>query len=218
MNFLLKLYTSTVGKKFLMAMTGLLLCFFLVIHLGGNLLLFRQDGGVAYDFYSEFLPKILIIRIIEFVLFLILIGHIITGTILWFRNKTSRQQPYEVVRANETSTFTSRTMFLTGSIVFIFLVVHLNSFLVPAKFTPEANPSMYQLVKNAFMNPVYSIFYILAMVLLAFHLHHGFQSAFQTFGIKHKKYASLIEAVGAIFWLLIPIGFASIPIYFLLNS
>ena len=107
-------------------------------------------------------------------------------------------------------------MFFTGSIVFIFLVVHLRTFWVPARFYHADNPSMYELVVSAFRSPVYCIFYVIAMGLLAFHLHHGFQSAFQTFGLKHKKYAALIEGIGIIFWLLFPVGFASMPIYFLL--
>lgn len=217
MNFLIELYTSTVGKKFLMALTGLFLCTYLVVHLGGNLLLFKQDGGAAFNAYAEILPNLLIIRIIEIVLFLVFLGHIFTGTILWIRNKQARPIRYEVLKANENSSLTSRTMFLTGSIVFIFLVVHMRTFWVPARFQHAEGFSMYDVVKNAFQNPWYDLFYLIALGLLAFHLHHGFQSAFQTFGIKHKKYATLIEAVAVIFWLLIPIGFASMPIYFYLN-
>jgi succinate dehydrogenase / fumarate reductase cytochrome b subunit len=218
MNFLLELYTSTVGKKFLMAFTGLFLCLYLVVHVSGNLLLFKQDGGVAFDTYAEILPSIFIIRIIEIVLFLVFIGHIFTGTVLWIRNKRARPIQYEEFQANENSSLSSRTMFLTGSIVFIFLVIHLRSFYFPSRFAHEINPSMYALVKTAFSSPVYSLFYVFAMALLGFHLRHGFQSAFQSFGIKHTKYAALIEAVAVLFWLIIPILFASMPIYFLLNS
>ena len=213
-----EIYHSTIGKKFVVGLTGLFLCTYLVIHLGGNLLLFKNDGGKAFDTYAEILPNILVIRIIEIVLFAGFILHIITTTILWVKNKQTRPQKYQVNKPQENSTLFSRTMFLTGSIVFIFLVVHMNSFWVPSRFHPEENHSMYALVKEAFSNPVYSIFYVVAMVLLAFHLRHGFQSAFQTFGIKNKQYSPLVEWVGVIFWLLIPLGFASMPVYFLLNS
>jgi succinate dehydrogenase / fumarate reductase cytochrome b subunit len=217
MNFLIELYTSTVGKKFFMALTGLFLCTYLVVHVGGNLLLFKQDGGAAFNTYAEILPSLLIIRIIEIVLFLIFLGHIFTGTILWIRNKQARPIKYEKFEASDNSTLTSRTMFLTGSIVFIFLVIHLRTFWVPARFQHGEGFSMYEVVKDAFQNPWYDLFYIVAIGLLAFHLHHGFQSAFQTFGIKGKKYEWLIQAIGVIFWLLIPIVFVSMPIYFYLN-
>jgi succinate dehydrogenase / fumarate reductase cytochrome b subunit len=87
-----------------------------------------------------------------------------------------------------------------------------------SRFQAGEHFSMYQLVKTSFANPYYTFFYVFAMILLGFHLRHGFQSAFQTFGIKHQKWAPLIELVGVIFWLLIPIGFASMPIYFFMNS
>lgn len=109
-------------------------------------------------------------------------------------------------------------MFLTGSIVFIFLVVHLRTFWVTARFQHDLYPSMYETVRNAFSDPLYSVFYVIAMGLLAFHLRHGFQSAFQTFGLKTKKYAGFIEALGVLFWLLIPVGFAIIPIFYLLKA
>ena len=77
---------------------------------------------------------------------------------------------------------------------------------------------MYRIVTGAFSDPVYSMFYVVAMVLLAFHLRHGFQSALQTFGVRSARYSGLIELAGALFWLLIPVGFATIPIFFLINA
>jgi len=218
METLIKIYCSSIGKKYFMGLTGILLCTFLVVHLGGNLLLFRDDGGQAFNAYAEFLPRIVVIKIIEILLFALFIGHILTGLILWIRNKKARPQNYTLFKPSENSTLFSRTMVLTGSVIFIFLVIHLNSFWVPAKFAHEANLSMYAIVKAAFSNPWYVLFYLIALGLLAFHLRHGFQSAFQTFGLKHHKYATFIEAVGVIFWLLIPLTFASMPVYFYLNS
>ena len=216
MGFLANFYRSSIGKKILMGLTGVFLCLYLIVHLGGNLLLLRQDGGAAFDTYAEILPGLLIIRIIEIFLFAVFIGHIASGTYLWIANRRARGGVrYEVNKPQENSSLFSRTMFLTGSIVFIFLVVHMKDFWVTSRFYHEENPSMYAVAAREFSNPLYSSFYIVAIVLLAFHLRHGFQSMFQTFGLRTAKYAGLINLVGIVFWLLIPAGFAVIPIYFL---
>lgn len=218
MGMLSTLYHSSVGKKFLMGLTGFFLCSFLIVHLTGNFLLFKNDGGAAFDAYGQFMSTNFVIRTMEIVLFAGFIGHLATGTLVWLKNRGARPQKYVANAASENSTWVSRTMFLTGSVVFIFLVVHLRSFWVPARFFHAENPSMYTLVRIAFKDPTYCAFYILAMVLLALHLRHGFQSAFQTFGVKNQKYAPAIHFVSMIFWLLVPIGFISMPVYFLMNA
>jgi len=217
MNTLSAFYHSSIGKKLIVGLTGLCLCIFLVVHLLGNMLLFKNDGGAAFDQYAELLPSLLIIIIIEYILFAIFICHILFGTIVWAINKFSRPQKYLVNKQQENSSFFSRWAFVTGSIVFIFLVVHLRTFWFTSRFQAGEHFSMYALVKESFSSPVYSFFYVVAMFLPGFHLRHGFQSAFQTFGLKTKKYTPLIETVGMIFWLLIPAVFAYMPIRFLLN-
>jgi succinate dehydrogenase / fumarate reductase cytochrome b subunit len=218
MGILTGLYRSSIGKKFIAGLTGICLCIYLIVHLGGNLLLFKCDGGAAFNQYAELLPSLLIIRIIEWVLFAIFVLHIFTGTYLWVLNKRARPEKYLVTEPAASSSLFSRTMFLSGSIVFIFLVVHMRQFWAPSRFFPEENPSMYALVTAAFSSPVYSFFYVVAMVLLAFHLRHGFQSAFQTFGLRNHKYTPLIDWIGVVFWLLIPAGFAAMPVYLFFRS
>ncbi len=218
MGMLADFYSSSLGKKLTVGLTGALLCAYLVVHLAGNLLLFADDGGASFDAYAEFLPSLLIIRIIEIGLFAIFLLHIVTGTIFWLRNRKARPQGYAVNRRNENSDPFSRMMFLTGSVVFIFLVVHLKTFWVPARFQHDGHLSMYRIVVGAFSDPLYAGFYVVAMVLLAFHLRHGFQSALQTFGVRNSRYAGLIDLAGMLFWLLIPVGFATIPIFFYLNA
>jgi succinate dehydrogenase / fumarate reductase cytochrome b subunit len=106
-------------------------------------------------------------------------------------------------------------MVQSGIIVLIFLVIHLTTFFVPHRFGhPEE--TMYQSAINAFQNPWYTLFYVLAMILLAFHLVHGVQSAFQTLGIRHNKYTPLIKNTGIAFAILLCAGFAFIPLYILL--
>lgn len=218
MGMLVDFASSSIGRKITVGLTGTLLCAYLVVHLAGNLLLFRGDGGAAFDAYAEILPGLLVIRIIEIGLFAVFLLHIGMGTAFWIRNRRARPEGYAVNRRGENSDPLSRIMFLTGSVVFVFLVVHLRTFWVPARFQHEQNPSMYRIVVEAFADPLYSLFYVVAMALLAFHLRHGFQSALQTFGLRGRKYAALIELCGMIFWLLIPAGFAAIPVYFLLNA
>jgi len=213
MQAFLDFYRSSIGKKMMAGLTGLFLCAYLVVHVAGNLLLFKDDGGAAFDTYAATLPNFLVVRIIEIVLFAAFIVHIFTGTYLWALNRRARPRGYLVNRPEENSSFASRTMFLSGSIVLIFLVVHMKSFWYPSRFRPEHDVSMYALVMNAFASPLYSAFYIMAMALLAFHLRHGFQSAFQTFGLRNMRYAPLIESAGVVFWLLIPAAFAAMPVY-----
>lgn len=219
MKTLLDLYYSSVGKKIIVGLTGLCLCAYLVVHLFGNLLLFKDDNGAAFNMYAEILPSILIIRIIEIVLFAVFIFHILLAVILWYSNKyNTRPQQYEVYNPQANTSLSARTAFITGSIIYIFLIVHMGSFWFQSRFHLEENPSMYKLVTATFSNPFYSVFYIVAMFLLGLHLRHGFQSAFQTFGLRTQKYVFLIELIGGVFWLLIPAAFASMPIYFLFKS
>ncbi len=217
MHTLIKFYNSSVGKKLIVGLTGILLIAFLVIHLIGNLLLFRNDGGAAFDAYSELLPQIVVIRIIEILLFLLILFHIITAAYTWLINKQTRNEQYDVRKPGATSPLSSRTMFLTGSIIFIFLVIHMRTFWWTSRYEAGEHFSMYTLVRNVFSDPVYDVLYLVALFLLGFHLHHGFQSALQTFGLREKKYVTLIEWCGVIVWLLIPLGFAVMPIYFYLT-
>jgi succinate dehydrogenase / fumarate reductase, cytochrome b subunit len=219
MGWFTKFIDSSIGKKLVMALTGLFLALFLIVHLGGNLLLLRGDNGAAFMFYSEVManPDNLPIRILEYGLFILLIYHIINGIRLWFLNKRSRGLAYESNNPSENSSLFSRTMVLSGSIIFIFLVIHLRTFFFPYRIG-NAEHDMYQGVLDAFSSPWYSGFYVIALVLLAFHLVHGVQSAFQTLGLNHNKYTPFLKGFGIFFAIAICVGFAVIPIYFLLRS
>jgi succinate dehydrogenase / fumarate reductase, cytochrome b subunit len=217
MNKFTALYRSSVGKKIIMSLSGLFLCTFLVVHVVINLFLFKRDGGEMYNRYSEFMSTNPFIRVIEIVLFAGLIAHVISGVVVWLKNRTSRPVGYEMYRLRDNTTFTSRTPTLTASasLVAFFLVVHLKTFWVPNRFWETAPQSNYDLVAAAFSDPVYSLFYIVALIFLAFHLRHGFQAGFQTLGLSDKRYKWLIDGVAVVFWLLIPLVFAAMPAYFL---
>jgi len=213
MGWFSKFINSSIGKKLIMALTGLLLIIFLIIHLLGNLTLFA--GADAFNTYAGTLEKFKpIVRVIEVLLTIIFVLHIYNGVVLWWTNRKAKGKLYAVnARSKETNIF-ARTTIQTGSIIFIFLVIHLQTFWYPSNFSGR-EINLYDLVTGWFAQPVYSWFYIFAMVLLGFHLNHGFQSAFQTFGWNHKKYFPLIQKIGTLYAILTALLFASIPVYFL---
>jgi succinate dehydrogenase / fumarate reductase, cytochrome b subunit len=214
MNRITKFYTSSVGRKLLMGLTGFFLCSFLVVHLYLNLFLFKSDGGQTFDAYSEFMATYPLVRPLEIVLFLGFLLHIFIGVWLWIGNRIARPSRYAVHRPSETSDLSSRVMFWTGVFVFVFLAIHINSFFIRSRFLEPTRP-MYEIVAETFANPWYDLFYIIALIFLGYHLLHGFQSAFQTFGLRTKKYRRLIDLLALVFWLLIPLCFAALPLYFL---
>ena len=199
-----------------MGTTGLFLCLFLVVHLAGNLTLFKNDGGAAFNEYSKFMSTSGLIRAAEVILFLGFLFHIIDGIVLTLKNRSARPTRYFVNSPSANSNWSSRNMGITGSLVFVFLVVHLNTFFLKQRIL-ETHEDMYKAVEDAFQrgwSGWYWAFYVVAMVLMGFHLHHGFQSGFQSLGLNHKKYTPLIEKCGLLFSIIIPAGFAAIPIYF----
>jgi succinate dehydrogenase / fumarate reductase cytochrome b subunit len=209
---------SSLGKKLIMAVTGLFLYIYLIIHLVANLLLLRSTPD-AFEAYAEFMAASLNIpvRIIEIVLFIAFIYHIINGIRLWFINKSARGIDYTTKNPSANSTFYSRFMIQSGLVIMIFLVIHLLDFFIPSRF---GNPSMtmYESAVVKFSNTWWSLMYIAAMILLAFHLVHAFQSGFQTLGLRHNKYTPFIKAFGVVFSILICLGFAVIPLFFILGG
>ncbi len=205
------IYGSSVGQKIISALTGLFLCAFLVVHIAGNLLLFKNDDGRAFNAYAASNATSILIRSLEVVLLAGFLIHIYWGIQVWLFDRRARPRGYIENRPSENSSLTSRIMIISGSIVLLFLIVHLKSFWVPIRFGGEE--SDFEMVRAAFQNPWYDIFYLACLALLGFHLRQGFQSAFQTFGIR-PLWRKPIDWVSAIWWLLIPIGFAIMPIYF----
>ena len=215
MGWLTKFIQSSIGKKVLMATTGILLAFFLVMHLIGNLTLF---GGA--DMFNSYVIKLSsmkpIVRVSEVILTLIFLAHIINGFNLTRKNKLAKPIGYEL-NTNATSSFFSRNMGLSGSIILIFLIIHLGTFWRTFQQAHGVDVDYYHIVTASsigFGNPLITAIYIFAIILLGFHLQHGFQSAFQTFGVIDLKYKSIINIIAFLFWFIIPALFISIAIYF----
>lgn len=209
----LRMFYSTVGRKLVMALTGLFLCTFLIEHLYGNLLLYKLDAGLAFNEYSAWMAGNIIIRTVEFGLFAGFLIHILDGLYLTLQNRRARPVRYAVSQQTGNSTWFSRNMGLTGSVILVFLVIHLKSFFFPHRVMHAENSMAYD-VALAFQSNWYAALYIIAMVILGAHLNHGFQSAFQTVGANNKNYQKALRTAGSIFSLIIMIGFASFPIMF----
>jgi len=212
MSWVWKSLNSSIGKKLVMAITGVALMLFLIIHLAGNMSLY--GGKDAFNNYVGLLEHIKpFIRVIEVILALVFVFHIFNGTRLWIENKQARPQGYSVNGSRKNTDVFSRTAFITGSIVFIFLVIHLQTIWYKFNFT-GTELDLYTLTTGWFQVWWYAALYFIAVLLLGFHLNHGFQSAFQTFGWNHKKYFPFIEKLGTVYALIMTIGFGSIPVYF----
>jgi len=218
MNWLTASLTSSIGRKLVMSLTGLFLCSFLVVHLSGNILALLPDNGQSFNAFTNFMENNLLIRTLEYLLFAGFIIHILQALAITRHNAGARPIKYEVSRANENSKWYSRNMGILGSIILIFLVIHLKGFFWELRFgnsvpaNADGSINLYPLVVSTFQYWPYTIIYVAAMFALGYHLLHGFQSAFRSLGIMHKKYTPVISAIGIIYTYVITGGFIIIPI------
>lgn len=213
---------SSIGKKFIMGITGLFLITFLIVHCFVNALIFINDGGETFDLGCEFMGTNWIIRAMEIVLFAGLIAHMVQALMLTIENRKARPVAYGVTNGNANSKWYSRSMGLLGTLLLMFLIVHLAHFWVQSRFTDNlahtrehiegSQITMFDRMKFIFSELWVVILYCLGMVSLAYHLLHGFQSAFQTLGLNHSKYTPMIKMCGAAFSIIVPLIFAAMPI------
>lgn len=226
MSWISETLSSTLGRKILMALTGLFLIIFLVVHLAGNLQLLSDDGGEAFNVYAKFMTTNPIIKTTSYLLYATFIVHIIWAILLTRQNSTARPVGYAVNAGSTNSTWSSRNMGILGTIIFIFLVIHLKNFwyemhwgnIPMANYDGQEYKDLYAVVNAAFAEWWYVAIYTVAMLGLMFHLYHGFKSAFQTLGLNHPKYNGLIAGIGYVFAIVIPAAFAAIPIIMFLRT
>lgn len=213
-------FGSSIGKKIIMAAAGLFLVMFLLVHLGINSLLIFFPDTDNFNIAAHFMGSNLLIKIFEIVLFGGFLLHIIYGLIVQVQNWLSRPKGYKITNYSQTSFF-SKFMIHTAVIIFVFLAIHLADFYFKAKFFGEVEDVMINgkeyhdlgsMVIAKFQIPGFVIFYIASFLFLGFHLLHGFQSAFQTLGIEHKKYTPIIKTTGVVYTLVVVAGFTTIPI------
>lgn len=209
---------SSLGKKLVMSLTGLFLISFLVVHCLLNSFIFVNDGGLLFNEGAHFMAKNPVIRIMEYVLFIGLLWHMFQALFLTIQNRKARPVKYAVNNGAANSKWYSRSMGILGSLLLIFLVVHLANFWVKSRFTglpgedANGNENLYIVMIEVFQNPAIVALYLVGVISLAYHLLHGFPSAFQSLGLNHKKYTPLIKTVGTIFSIVVPLLFAAMPI------
>jgi len=212
MNWLTNTLGSSIGKKLLMAITGLCFCGFLSMHLAGNLTIY--NGGEAFNTYAERLHSLgALLTIAELGLVFFALVHIVIGLLLFLENRKARPVAYAVKKSAGGQTFSATTMPYTGILMLAFVIMHLVNF----TFVDKTGTSIFAIVTAKFSNPLYVLVYIFVMVVVAFHVSHGFWSAFQTVGANHPKYLPIVKSVALGFSIIIGIGFGLLPIYIFLR-
>src|SRR5690606_25000204 len=246
-------FSSSIGKKLIMSLTGIFLCLFLVVHLVGNLQLFKDDAGLAFNKYAYFMTHFTPIKGVSYLLYASVIIHVIYAITLTMKNKAARPIGYAKYDGQANSKWNSRNMGILGTVILVFIVTHMSNFwwkfhndqvpyieyrtdlntgettsveLVAGEFNGFVSyidngveviraKDLYKQVGFAFKNLPLVLLYLVGMAALSFHLIHGFRSAFQTLGFDHKRYVGAIRGIGIWFFgVIVPIGFAAMPLYF----
>lgn len=217
MRTLVRIYDSTLGKKYIMALTGFALFAFVIVHLMGNLQIFL--GREPLNAYAAFLKsKPVLLWMARVGLLVVFVLHILTAVQLWQRNRAARPVKYAVGKP-PVSTLANRTLIVSGAIILAFVIYHLLHFTVGIT-DPQAyalrdslnRHDVYGMVVEGFRHPLVSAFYIVAMALLCLHLSHGVSSMFQSLGIRNNVYDKSFDRFAKIAAALIFIGNCSIPI------
>jgi succinate dehydrogenase / fumarate reductase, cytochrome b subunit len=205
---------SSIGKKFIMGLTGLFLISFLVVHVSINSCIFFNDGGQTFNAAADFMAHNPVIRIMEIGLFAGLLLHIFQALMLTLENRKARPIAYAQINGAANSSWYSRSMGVLGSLLLIFLVVHLSHFWVDTKvavFTHQEH-NTYNEMLEVFSHWWVVVIYLVGVISLLYHILHGFQSAFQTLGLNHKKYTPAIKKIGMWFSIVVCALFAAMPI------
>lgn len=212
-------------KKIMMALTGLFLAFFLIIHLAGNLqlLLPEAEAHTQFNEYSRFLSGLWPIKIVSYVLYASILYHIVDALILTIGNKRANSKGYKTDNRSEVSGWASRNMGFLGSLLTLFLIIHFKDYWFIYKFGElpldvNGNKDLYIIVMASFQHLGYVALYCVAFIALGFHLWHGVSSAFRTIGLYNERYIVWVKYLGYAYTLAITIGFTIIPIISYLNQ
>ncbi len=217
MGWLSTFYRSSIGKKITVAVTGVIMVLFLIGHMMGNLLLFEGPGQAGeparLNQYAELLRfEPVMLWIIRLVLLATVVLHVITVIQLSLENNRARNVKY-AVKKHQAATVSSRTMLWGGFIVAAFIVFHILHFTTGTIYSAHyEHLKPYHNVITSFQNPIFAGLYILAMVVIFFHLNHGIKSGFETLGVTHPRYVNLVRLGGPILALLIAAGFLLVPL------
>ncbi len=213
-----QVFTSSIGKKLVMGFTGIFLILFLIIHAGLNACIWANDGGEMFLKGAHFMGSNWVPRILEIGLFLGILLHIIQGYMLTVQNQSKRSIGYAVDYGNRGSKWYSRSMGLLGTLILLFLILHLANFWYPNRshqgFLLGEEINLYEKMKEEFSVLWVVIVYIAGCISLGYHLAHGFQSAFRTLGVHNNRYVLMLKSLGYGFAVLITLIFALMPLSF----
>ncbi len=208
MNWFIETFRTSVGKKLLMAVTGLGFIGFVIVHLAGNLTLFA--GHEAFNAYVAKLHEFeALIVVAEIGLLTMAVIHVSTGLLLFLANRAARSVRYAVKKSGGGRTIGSATMPYTGLIIFFFVILHLSNF----SFADTTDRTMYDVIAATFSSWFYVIIYVAAVIAVAVHVRHGFWSLFQTLGLNHEKYMPALRGLAIGLAVIVGVGFGLIPIY-----
>ena len=211
MNSFVKFLNSSIGRKYVMAITGLSLTLFLLVHMAGNLTLYF--GADAFNEYAHLIESNPLLPLAEIGLFVLFVVHIVFAVFLTTKNKTSRTDKYRSELGMGAKSLASTTMWITGPLLLVFLLIHLWDFRISKEFIDPSEYDLAAMVIARFKSPIGFGIYSLSMVVLGFHMWHAFQSAFQTLGMAHPRYRGLIKLTGRGIAVLLVVGFGGIPCY-----
>jgi succinate dehydrogenase / fumarate reductase cytochrome b subunit len=207
MNWFVSALGSSVGKKIMMALTGLAFIGFLAAHLAGNLAIY--SGKAAFNGYAEKLQSLgPVLNLFRACLISLAMVHILTGLYLFLQNRKARPVGYAMDKSAGGRTLSSRTMPYTGLIILAFVIFHLFHF----TFVDKTTTTVFDIVVSAFNSLFYVIVYVAFMIVVALHVRHGFWSAFQTISANHPKYMPAISALSVVAALIVAFGFGLLPI------
>ena len=223
-----KFLTASIGRKFLLSITGLFLLMFIGVHLLLNLMLIFDNSGELYNLGVHFMATNPAIKIMEPVLGLGFLIHILWSVYLEYLNWRARPIKYNKLNRKDSSTWGSRNMLLLGALIFVFLAIHIINFFWVIKFNPHSMQTVtingvemedaFALVSGLFTGSfkyLYSILYIIGAVLLAIKLAHGFWSGFHTLGMNNTNWMKRLKFLANIYAIIVGVGFSAIPLYFL---
>ena len=219
MNWLIRALSSSIGKKFIMGITGLLLSGFLIAHLAGNLLLYV--GAEQYNQYAHALhEQKLLLAVAEVGLFVLFLAHLVLAVVTTKENKAARQQQYDVKETKQKAPllafFPHNVMWITGVVVLGFVLLHLADFRLELRNPGPEGEEPFDKAVRLLKDPITFCGYIAGVLVLGLHLSHGFASAFQSLGLSHPKYDKLTKCAGTSFAVIVAFGFASFPIWAML--
>jgi succinate dehydrogenase / fumarate reductase cytochrome b subunit len=220
MKWFLDLFTSSLGRKLVMALTGIFLVLFITIHLIGNLQLLKGDEGKAFNLYAAFMTTNPLIKTVSYLNYTFILIHVFWALALTIRNRQARGPEGYAVTSSKSTTWSSRNMGILGTIIFIFIIIHLQQFwaqmhwggIATSDYDGKVVKNLYGVVAFAYQNLWNVVLYVVCMGVLGFHLWHGFASSFQTLGLNHPKYTPVISFVGKAFSIVVPALFAVIPV------